>query len=215
MRKILSVIVAVLFAVSANAAWEKEMEAFRKADAQHPSTREQVLFVGSSTFTMWRTMQEDMPEIPLINRGFGGSKVTDVIQNFDTLFSPHNPPHIVIYEGDNDTASGTDPKEVLENYKQLLKMIRAKYPTIPVTVVSVKTCELRRDKMDAVRQFNKLLKEWAEKTENLYFLDTYSVTVNGEDDPIPEYFLKDNLHLNQNGYKAWARKLVKHLKDKH
>ena len=56
-----------------------------------------------------------------------------------------------------------------------------------------------------------MLNVWASQTENLYYLNTFNITLNAEGTPIPEYFLKDKLHLNDLGYKAWARKISKHL----
>ena len=109
MKKILLSISIIILSFSltlqTDAAWEKEMESFKKQDQQSPPQQGQILFVGSSTFTLWKTMQEDMPEIPLINRGFGGSKVTDLIEHFDTVIAPYHPNQIVIYELYNDIAS--------------------------------------------------------------------------------------------------------------
>lgn len=213
MKKVLGVLVCcVLFATQAFAAWEKEMAAFKKMDEENPPQAGLTLFVGSSTFTVWKSMQEDMPDIPLINRGFGGSQVTDLIEHFDTVIAPYNPKQIVIYEGDNDLASSKTPELVLSNYKKLLERIREQYAQVPVTVVSVKPSEARRDVIGKMNELNQKLNVWASLTENLYYLNTFDITVNGEGRPIPEYYQKDNLHLNQNGYKAWARKIAEHIK---
>jgi len=213
MKKILLSLLAVCLCVGQSfASYEKEMAEFKKQDEANPSTPEMTLFVGSSTFTIWHTMQADMPDIPLINRGFGGSQVTDVIEHFDTVIAPHNPLQIVIYEGDNDTSLGIPAEKILANYKKLLGMIWEKFPGIQVTIVSVKPCDLRRDKIGATIKLNDMLNVWASRTENLYYLNTFDVTMNGEGEPIPEYFLNDRLHMNAVGYKAWARKISEHLK---
>ena len=213
MKKTLGILAcSVLFVAQAFAAWEKEMAAFKKLDEENPPQPGLTLFVGSSTFTIWKSMQEDMPDIALINRGFGGSQVTDLIEHFDTVIAPYDPKHIVIYEGDNDLASGKAPELVLSNYKKLLETIRERYAQVPVTVVSVKPSEARRDKIESMNELNQKLNVWASLTDNLYYLNTFDITVNGEGRPIPEYYQKDNLHLNQNGYKAWARKIAEHIK---
>jgi len=90
-------------------------------------------------------------------------------------------------------------------------MIRSQYPEVPITIVSVKPSESRRNKMEEMLELNQMINVWASLTENLYYLNTFDITVNGEGNPITEYFLEDKLHLNQNGYKAWARKIVEHL----
>lgn len=212
MKKALTILVcSALFVAQAFAAWEKEMAAFKKQDEENPPQQGLTLFVGSSTFTIWKNMQEDMPDIPLINRGFGGSQVNDLIEQYDTVIAPYHPRHIVIYEGDNDLATGKAPELVLSHYKQLVTMIRSQYPEVPITIVSVKPLESRRNKMEEMLELNQMINVWASLTENLYYLNTFDITVNGEGNPITEYFLEDKLHLNQNGYKAWARKIVEHL----
>ena len=162
MKKTLGILAcSVLFVAQAFAAWEKEMAAFKNLDEENPPQPGLTLFVGSSTFTIWKSMQEDMPDIALINRGFGGSQVTDLIEHFDTVIAPYDPKHIVIYEGDNDLASGKAPELVLSNYKKLLETIRERYAQVPVTVVSVKPSEARRDKIESMNELNQKLNLWA------------------------------------------------------
>ncbi|MBO4544558.1 MAG: G-D-S-L family lipolytic protein, partial [Verrucomicrobia bacterium] len=70
MKKVICIsILCMAFASQMFASYEKEMAAFKKQDADNPPQAGLTLFVGSSTFTQWKTMQTDMPEIPLINRG--------------------------------------------------------------------------------------------------------------------------------------------------
>jgi lysophospholipase L1-like esterase len=43
-----------------------------------------------------------MASVPVINRGFGGSKIGDAVHYADTLFQADNPRAIVIFVGTND-----------------------------------------------------------------------------------------------------------------
>ena len=57
--------------------FEADIRAFEAWDRQNAFPRDAVLFVGSSSIRMWQTA-ESFPELPVINRGFGGSQISDV-----------------------------------------------------------------------------------------------------------------------------------------
>ena len=60
-----------------SAPFANEIAAFEKWDRQNAVPRDAILFVGSSTIRMWQTA-DAFPELPIINRGFGGSTIADV-----------------------------------------------------------------------------------------------------------------------------------------
>ena len=67
---------------------------------------------------MWKTVAEDMAPMPVINRGFGGSTMPDLIHYADRVIYPYKPKGILVYEGDNDiTSDDTSPEDVLANTK--------------------------------------------------------------------------------------------------
>ena len=67
-------------------------ETFKKLDQQKDSTTKKItLFTGSSSIRMWESLEDDFPEINLINRGFGGAHLSDVIFFYERLFQTTNP----------------------------------------------------------------------------------------------------------------------------
>ena len=62
---------------NAFAKWEKEIGAFEAADRTNPPPKGALLFIGSSTIRMWKTLAQDLPGHTTINRGFGGSQIVD------------------------------------------------------------------------------------------------------------------------------------------
>ena len=80
--------------------FEKDIAAFEAADRANPPAPGAILFVGDSQFTRWKTIHQDFPEYRLINRGFGGSKITDLLFYMDRIVLPYHPktpktgPHI-------------------------------------------------------------------------------------------------------------------------
>jgi lysophospholipase L1-like esterase len=99
------------------------MAEFARIDASSPSSDGSVLFVGSSSIRLWKTLEEDFPGVSPVNRGFGGSHISDSIVHFDRLVAPHNPRMIVLYAGTNDIASGKSPEEVAADFREFCTIV--------------------------------------------------------------------------------------------
>ncbi len=54
-----------------------EVQAFKKQDSVSMPPANQILFIGSSSFAMWKDVQNYFPGHPIINRGFGGSSLRE------------------------------------------------------------------------------------------------------------------------------------------
>ncbi|MCH5599653.1 SGNH/GDSL hydrolase family protein [Niabella ginsengisoli] len=75
-------------------------------------------------------MNEYFPGYKILNRGFGGSSLPDLIRyRYDVIY-PYAPRQIVMYCGENDFASSDAPsvETVMARFKTLYKYIRDKYP---------------------------------------------------------------------------------------
>ena len=51
---------------------------------------------------MWQTLEVDFPGLRVLNRGFGGSELSDVVQFADRIVLPYRPRVVIVYAGDND-----------------------------------------------------------------------------------------------------------------
>src|SRR5690242_20586457 len=78
----------------------KDIQAFKAADRQNPPPQNAIVFVGSSSFAMWTDVQSYFPGYTIINRGFGGSVLTDAIEYEDDIIAPYHPKQVVIYSGE-------------------------------------------------------------------------------------------------------------------
>ena len=94
--------------------WEKTIREFETWDAKNSFPANAVLFVGSSSIRSWPT-QNSFPNLPVINRGFGGSQISDVNQFTIRIVIKYAPCLIVFYAGDNDIAKGKTPQQVLKD----------------------------------------------------------------------------------------------------
>jgi hypothetical protein len=75
--------------------FEKDIATFEAQDQKAPPPKGSILFVGDSTFTKWKTIHEDLPEYTVINRGFGGSTMSDLLYFADRVVIPYQPRLIV------------------------------------------------------------------------------------------------------------------------
>ena len=80
--------------------FKQDIQSFLREDSAKPPAAGQVLFVGSSSFRMWQDVQTYFPTVPIINRGFGGSTLKDVIYYEKQIIAPYKPRKIVIYCGE-------------------------------------------------------------------------------------------------------------------
>ena len=186
-----------------------EIADFKKADSlsfpfakQHP-----ILFVGSSSFRKWTDIQNYFPGYPIINRGFGGSLLTDVIFYADDIIFPYHPKQIVIYCGENDLAASDSisAKIVLQRFIKLFSIIRNKLPHTSIAFVSIKPSPARQSIQPKVVQANTLIKNFLNSKKRAVFIDVYHAMLNTDGTMKKELFLEDDLHMNAKGYAIWQR----------
>ena len=169
-----------------------------------------ILFVGSSSFTYWKGVKQDLGCDKIINRGFGGSTLTDLINHKKTLFSTFNPKQIFIYCGENDVASSEkiSALDVLSRWKTLHNYIRRKNSKSQIYFISLKPSPSRWHLSNTMKEVNNLIKEYNRSVENTYFIDLWPHMLSQDNRPKAEIFLKDSLHMNNNGYDIWVDHLL-------
>lgn len=208
-----------LFAVTACAQDNKapfwnDIQQFKKKDSAAFPKAEQILFVGSSSFTMWKDVQDYFPQYPIINRGFGGSSITDLIRYANDIILPYQPKQIVIYCGENDFAGDEKlmPAQVAERFYELFNIIRKKYKKVPIAYVSMKPSPSRTHLMAKFNVANVMIREFLKKKKRTAYIDVYHAMLNSDGTPMTDIFLKDNLHMNKKGYAIWQKIIEPYLK---
>jgi len=185
----------------------KEIEAFAEWDSRNAVPAEPVLFVGSSTIRMWRT-RESFPDLPVINRGFGGSHIADVTHFADRIVLPYKPRVIVFYAGDNDIASGKSAQRVFEDYRRFVSLVHTKLPETHIIFLSIKPSESRWSFWPESKKVNELIQGLSANDKRLLFVDLAASLLRPDGMPDNNLFLKDKLHLSPAGYDVWTRMLT-------
>ncbi|MBN1362511.1 MAG: hypothetical protein JW993_18080 [Sedimentisphaerales bacterium] len=119
-----------------------EIEAFAQWDSKNAIPADPILFVGSSSIRLWKT-HESFPELPIVNRGFGGAHISDVVHFADRIVLPYAPRLIVFYAGDNDVAAGKSASRVLCDYRRFVELVHAKLPETRIIFISIKPSSSR------------------------------------------------------------------------
>lgn len=170
------------------------------------------LFTGSSSIRVWNDIGERFPEHNILNRGFGGSHMSDLLYYADELIFKYQPDQIFIYEGDNDIAAGKAPEAILATADSLLQKIRSQLPRrVKVYFISAKPSVARWNLRDQYITFNKQLKAWTEEQKNVGYIDVWNPMMAADGEVMKDIFVKDNLHMNSKGYDIWARVMAGYL----
>jgi lysophospholipase L1-like esterase len=183
--------------------FEAEISAFEQADLTSPPPANPVLFVGSSIIRVWPDLAGDFPDYPVMNRGFGGSQMSDVLYYFDRVVAVYDPALILVYEGDNDLASGKTVDQVYADYVEFLALVEEQLPDTDVAFISTKPSPSRSQYLDVTRQLNARLEELASNNSHLWYIDVFTPMLNDNGQPRPELFGSDMLHMNAAGYELW------------
>lgn len=194
--------------------YEKDILVFDSLNSVEKKDDKAILFLGSSYIRLWKNIREDIKYDKIIHRGFGGCNLRDVAYYVKRIVYPHNPKAIFIYVGNDITASEKDktPDQVLELYKYVVKTIREKYPTVPITWLAISPSEKRWAKWNEVQQANALIKAFCDANPHLYFIDSGNKFLGKDGQPITSLYRDDKLHYNEEGYKVWGKNIWKDVK---
>jgi lysophospholipase L1-like esterase len=200
-------LVATGITTAAPERYQKAIGAFVKQDAEQPPAPGGVLFLGSSSIRMWKTLAEDFPGVPVINRGFGGSWIYESTHFFDQLVLPAKPRLIVFFAGTNDIRGGKTAEQVAADFREFCTELHTALPKTCVIFISIALAPSRWDYRAAMSLANTYIAAFCKSDERLTFVDMNSVMLTPDGKPREEYYLKDRLHMNADGYAVWAKTL--------
>ncbi|MFC2129189.1 GDSL-type esterase/lipase family protein [Bacteroidota bacterium] len=181
---------------------------FDKQDKRHPPPANSILCTGSSIMYFWRTIEDDLSPLPVINRGIAGAKINELVYHIDRLVFFYKPRAVLLYAGSNDI-QGKKPKspdQVLDGFREFTKRIQAKQENILIYYISImpSPARMRLKNWPSVQAANEMIEEFCKTDERLKFIDTTEAFIDSEGKAIPEYFKIDNIHIKAIGYEKWT-----------
>jgi lysophospholipase L1-like esterase len=181
--------------------WAKEIAKFEESDKQKMPPKNGILFAGSSTMVFWNT-QKAFPDLPTINRGFGGSYLSDSVYFATRIITKYEPRMVLVYAGDNDLAGGVTPAQLTKDFQDFVKIIHDKLPKTRILFISVKPSTKRWELFDKQKEANRMIEDFCKKDDRLQYVDIVKPLLDASGKPRKELLREDGLHLNEKGYEV-------------
>jgi lysophospholipase L1-like esterase len=176
------------------------LENRRMAFSQSP-----IIFYGSSSIRRWKTLSQDFVGYPVVNCGFGGSRLTDCVRYVSRLVLRLKPAAVVLYAGDNDLAQGARPDQAFASFRDLYAALRRYSEKMPIAYISVKPCPARIRYIDNIIRFNQMVQAFLKTQPATQYIDIYSAMLGPDHKPNPALFVQDQIHLSDLGYQMLRR----------
>jgi lysophospholipase L1-like esterase len=221
-RRVLAAVLAAVFlwacAVRAAQApprdpgrWEPTIAAFEEQDRKSSPPKGGIVFVGASSIVRWN-VAHFFPDLPVINRGFGGSEMADTAHFAPRTILPYEPRIVVLYPGENDIARGVAPETAAAGFERFVKTVRGVLPHTRILVIGLKPTPVRWRFNDRMLETNRRLREIADRYEGITYVSVEKAMLGPDRLPRPDLFIEDGQHMTQAGYEIWTDILRPHLR---
>ena len=189
----------------------EEINEFIKYDTENSKIEKPVLFIGSSTINLWKTALY-FPDINVMNRGFGGAGIKDILYYYDDVIGKYSPASVVIYD-DIEIENGDSAESAFSEYLSLLERIHRDFPECRIILISVKPTPmdflLGKDVRNNKMKLNDQLKKYADSTPLVEYIDLASLLYDADGNLNLNYYSEDRMHFNESGYALWSKELNK------
>lgn len=194
--------------------WESAITAFERDDQQKTYPSDAILFVGSSSIRLWNTLAEDMAPHPIIQRGFGGAKMIDVLKYLDRILGKHSPPALVLFVANDITGNTTTdltPGNAAQQFVVFTERVLQLLPNTEILIVAVTPTPRRWRAWPQIQALNSRLIAFCESVDRVTFIPTASLFLGSDGLPRSNLFREDKLHLSADGYRIWTTQIRRFL----
>lgn len=195
--------------------WEDEMLEFEQMDRDNTYPPNAILFTGSSSIRLWRTLEQDMAPHAVIPRGFGGSRMPDVLKHADRYIKKHAFSAVVVFVANDITGNPNDVDETPTNvsilFEHFIQKIRSYNAEAPIFIMAITPTNNRWHVWHNTQAANKLLQRLADSSENVIFVPTEDLFLGDDGIPKSNLFVSDQLHLSPAGYDLWTQRLRSYM----
>jgi hypothetical protein len=186
--------------------WEADMLAFDSLNQLEESDAGTLLVTGSSSVRLWDSIHTDLAPYRIMQRGYGGAKLTDFNYYADRIIKAHQFKAIVVFVANDISGVEIDrsPREVRQLFRDLVRQIRIRNPETPVCWVETTPTPSRWHVSPDIREANTLIARYCAHNSDLHFIPTFNHFTTPEGLPDSAFFREDMLHLNRQGYRQWS-----------
>jgi lysophospholipase L1-like esterase len=176
------------------------------------SNKTTVVFTGSSSIKMWGDLEERFSSFNIVNAGFGGSHMNELLYWSDKLITKFRPDAVFIYEGDNDIAEGKSPELVISQTVELISNLKSSLTDTRYYLISVKPSPSRWQFKSEYETLNQRFKELASLSPEIEYVDVWTPMLTPDGSMVQQdIFLEDDLHMNNAGYDIWEAAIRPHI----
>jgi len=185
--------------------------------ASHDIKTGKILFYGSSFFTVWGydRAAEQMErasggKLEVINHGFGGATVDELLYFYPRLVKPYSPKMMVFRTGYNEMSQGQTPENAVFLLERLLLWAKQDNPGIRLVVLKIFDTRHATDEFfEKIKAYNALLEERLSGWENVTVADITPFFYEKASDigtrqNFRDVFVEDGLHLKGEAYPEMA-----------
>lgn len=200
----------------------KELESY-------PIVERGLLLYGSSFFGNWGydKAKSDLSiinteSLPIINHGFGGATIDELLYYYRRLVKDYNPKIVLIRGGPNDFETGYEVGETAVLLSRLCEWLLSDFPQVKIGLIpifDVPKPELFEDKFFSYKySYNLFCLQHAKRFSAVFVLDINEFFYENLEDVgshrhFKPIFLEDGVHLNEDGYAQFALYLKKCLRE--
>jgi len=182
--------------------WEEEVVAIERAARERPPAPGGVLFIGSSNIRMWNTLGDDFAGLNPLNRGVGGSLLSELVTLAPRLVGTAQPAVVVVSAGGNDINAGATPAQVHDAFVRIVAVLRERAPGARIVFQAIAPSIKRWEQWDRQQAANELVRRFiAEQGEGsgLSYVDVSPAFLDPQGKPAWECLLDDLLHASDLG----------------
>lgn len=201
---VISYLLLALTSIGQTHRFESEIKKFEETDQKVPPPNSVVLFTGSSSIRLWDNIERYFPGKTVLQRGFGGSDLSDVRYFADRVIVRYQPKQVVVYAGENDVAAGQTARQTYDRFVDLFRYVRKRLPNTRFTFISLKPSPSRRKFRPVVDETNRLIKRYLSRRRNTDFINIVPGMLQPNGEPRGELFKGDSLHMTPKGYELWG-----------
>lgn len=184
-----------------------DIQAFKTKD----SIDTPILFLGSSSITIWQDVNDYFPGKKIINRGFGASRIEHQIYYLQEVTLDYKPNKIFFYCGENDVSAGASAEIVADRFKTWFQLTRKYLPNVEIIYISMKPSPIREDIYPIMADGNNRIKTFLSNYSNTSYIDVASLMFNPDGTINMDLFLDDRLHMNKKGYAIWQKAIAQFM----
>ena len=195
--------------------WQNRVKAFKEQN----ETLQNVVLLGDSITEGFETAKY-FPGRRILNRGIGADVIGNsmpvddprgVLQRLDNSVFNCAATDVFILIGINDLNTGRTVESMEAGYRELLKRLWEREPSLRIHVQSVLPTRGMHAKQNApVASFNEKLKAMADEYK-CNWIDLHAL-MRDEKGELKAEFTNDGLHLTEEAYRLWRGEVLKALK---